>query len=90
MNFFMIILIHLLGLNYPENLSSIGLMVKAVDTFHSAGAVRCGAGAGAGARSDYTENLSQIRFGLLAWPWPGLGWAWLGLAWLWLRFVMKQ
>ena len=30
----------LLGLAYPENLSSIGLMVEAVDTFRSAGAVR--------------------------------------------------
>ena len=34
----------LLGLTYPENLISIGLMVEAVDTFRGAGA---GAGAGA-------------------------------------------
>ena len=34
----------LLGLAYPENLRSIGLMVEAVDTFRGAGA---GAGAGA-------------------------------------------
>ena len=51
----------LLGLGYPENLSSIGLMVEAVDTFHSAGA-GAGAGAGASARDDYTENLSLIGF----------------------------
>ena len=36
----------LLVLTYPENLSSIGFMVEAVDTFRSASA---GAGAGAGA-----------------------------------------
>ena len=36
----------LLGLAYPENLSSIGLMVEAVDTFRGASA---GAGAGASA-----------------------------------------
>ena len=34
---------NLFGLAYPENLSSIGLMVEAVDTFR--GAVRCGASA---------------------------------------------
>ena len=28
---------HLLGLNYPESLSSIGLMVEAVDTFCGTG-----------------------------------------------------
>ena len=39
----------LLGLAYPENLSSIGLMVEAVDTFCGAGAVRCGCGCSAGA-----------------------------------------
>ena len=55
----------LLGLAYPENLSSIGLMVEAVDTFRGAGAgAGVGAGAGAGARSDYTENLSLIGFWL--------------------------
>ena len=32
---------HLLGLSYPENLSSIGLMVEAVDTL-------CGTGTGTG------------------------------------------
>ena len=31
-------LIHLFGLTFPENLSSIRLMVKAVDTFRGAGA----------------------------------------------------
>ena len=51
----------LFGLAHPENLSSIGFMVEAVDTFHGASA-GVGAGAGAGARSDYTENLSLIGF----------------------------
>ena len=46
-----------LGLAYSENFSSIGLMVEAVDTFR-----RAGAGAGAGARGYYTENLSLIGF----------------------------
>ena len=40
----------LLALAYPENLSSIGLMVEAVDTFRGAGAgASAGAGAGASA-----------------------------------------
>ena len=71
-NFFIPNVDPLLGLAYPENLSSIGLMVEAVDTFR-------GAGAGAvpvlvlvlvpvpvlvGARCDYTENLSLIGFWL--------------------------
>ena len=50
---------HLLVLAYPENLSSIGLMVEAEDTFRGAGA---GASGGASARGDYTENLSLIGF----------------------------
>ena len=44
--FFITNLEHLLGLNFSENLSSIRLMVGAVDTFLGAGA---GASAGAGA-----------------------------------------
>ena len=59
--FFTTNLDHLLGLNFPESLSSIGLMVEAVDTFR--GVVRCWCGAvlvQVWVRSDYTENLSQI------------------------------
>ena len=43
--FFISNLDHLLGLNYPESLSSIGLMVEAVDTF-------CGTGTGTGTGRD--------------------------------------
>ena len=52
-----------LGLAYPENLSSIGLIIEAVDTFQGAGA-SAGASAGVGARCYYTENLSLIGFWL--------------------------
>ena len=61
--FFITNIDHLLKLNYPENLSSIGLMVEAVDTF-------CGTGRGRdgdGMAGDYRDNLS-----------PSFCMAWLG------------
>ena len=58
-NFFVTILDHLLGLNYPENLSSIGLMVEAVDTFCGMGMdTGTGTGTGTGTAGDYMDNLS--------------------------------
>ena len=83
---------HLLVLAYPENLSSIGLMVEAVDTFRGASAsavpVRCGA----------VRCWCQVWLyrkpqpnRILALSWAELGWAGLGSAWLGfelrLRFV---
>ena len=89
--FFITNLDHLLGLNYPESSSSIGLMVEAVDTFRGAGA---GAGAvlvlvpGPGVIIQKTSAKSDLAFWFgHGWGWAGLGLAWLSLAWLWLRFV---
>ena len=55
--FFITNLDYLLGLNYPESLSSIGLMVEAVDTF--CGTARDGMAWGRhGMAGDYIDNLS--------------------------------
>ena len=76
LNFFITNLVHLLGLNFPENLSSIGLMVKAVDTFCSSGAVRV-----RGVIIQKTSAKFVLAFWLgHGWGWSGLVWAWLGLA----------
>ena len=48
---------HLLGLAFPENLSSIGLMVEAVDEFCGQGRAGEGRG-GEGTGCDYIDNLS--------------------------------
>ena len=77
-NFFVINLDHFLGLNYAEILSSIGLMVEAVDTFW------CSAGACAGAVPGVIIQKTSAKSDLASWLGWGcagvrLGWAELGL-----------
>ena len=79
-NFFVTNLDYLLGLNYPENLSSIGLMVEAVDTFRGAVPVLVLVPR---VIIQKTSAKSDLAF------WLGHGWGWVGLGLAWLGFGLS-
>ena len=58
-DFFILSLVNLFGLAYPENLSSIGLMVEAVDTL--CGTARDKDGDGHGHRHHTTKSIHSLN-----------------------------